>query len=64
MKCDHKNIGDSISRCTGKGFNVDSGKEKKSGKDTGVIIESKSEMEFPTGSSGLHSGSISISGKG
>ena len=41
-----EDIGDSISQCTGTGFNVDSGIEKKSGKDTWVIIESKSEMEL------------------
>ena len=39
---------DSISQCTGTGFNVDSGIEKKSGKDTRVIIEPKSEMELLT----------------
>ena len=36
----------------GTGFNVDSRIEKKSGKDTGVIIESKSEMKLPTWDSG------------
>ena len=43
--------------------NVDSGIEKKSGRDTGVIIESKSEMKLPTWGSGLLSSSSSISKK-
>jgi len=38
--------------------------KKKSGKDTGLIIESKSEIESPTQGLGLHSCSISISEKG
>ena len=38
--------------------------EKKSSKNTGVIIELKSEMELLTWGSGSQSGSVSISGKG
>ena len=56
-------VGDSISQWTGTGFNVDSGIEKKSGKDTGVIIESKSERELPIWGSGLLSSLSSISEK-
>ena len=41
-------VGNSISRCTDTGFNVDSEIEKKSGKDTRDIIESKSEMKLLT----------------
>ena len=59
-----QNIGDSISQCTDTWFNVDFKIWKESGKDTGVISESKSEIELPTCGSGSHSCSSSILKKG
>ena len=45
-------------------IHTDSGKGLKSDKDTGVNIESGSEIELLSGSSGSYSCSSSISGKG
>jgi len=63
MKCDPKDISDSISWCTDIRFNIDFEIWKKSSKDIRVIIESKIEIKLPNCRSGLIYAQVQFQGR-